>query len=71
MRRNIGVIDQTIRAVLGLAFVAVVAKDDISITTQVTAGVMGAYLLATAIVLYCPLYGIFGWSSCGHIDRST
>ncbi|MBU6464248.1 MAG: DUF2892 domain-containing protein [Bradyrhizobium sp.] len=32
-------------------------------------GLLGAYLLATALFLYCPLYGILGFSTYKPLDR--
>ena len=71
MRSNIGIIDLVIRAMLGLAFVAGAAKDGISTPGSALAVVIGACLLATGIFRYCPLYQIFGWSTCGVLDRSA
>ena len=71
MLRNIGIIDQVIRAVLGLAFIALMAQDGVATPVVAFSGMIGAYLLATAIVLHCPLYRIFGFSTLGQIDRSA
>jgi len=70
MRRNIGIIDQTIRAILGLALIALGAQEGISIWGDVLSILVAAYLLVTAIVLHCPLYRALGLSSYGQLDRS-
>ena len=71
MLRNIGTIDQVIRAILGLAFVALAARGGISVPTVVCSATAGVYLLATAIFLYCPIYAVLGLSTFGRLDRSA
>jgi len=71
MLRNIGIIDQVIRAILGLTFVALTAQAGISAVTVVVSATAGVYLLATAIFLYCPIYAALGLSTFGCLDRSA
>jgi Protein of unknown function (DUF2892) len=71
MPRNIGIVDQVVRAMLGLAVIAYFLKDGISAGGLGLAGVFGAYLLGTALFLYCPLYGVLGLSTYGRLDRSA
>lgn len=71
MPRNIGIVDQVLRAVLGLAILAYLLKDGLYVNSLSVGGAVGAYLLATALLLYCPLYGVFGLSTCGRLDRSA
>jgi len=70
MPRNIGSIDLVIRAILGIALVAYVAKDGALMSGWSFAALPGGYLLATAIFSYCPLYGFLGLTTVEHIDRS-
>lgn len=74
MPRNIGIVDQVVRAMLGLAFLAYFLKDEphfegLGLVGLV--GFIGAYLLATALFLYCPVYGILGLSTYKRLDRSV
>jgi hypothetical protein len=71
MRRNIGIVDQVVRAMLGLAFVAYFLKDEFHVQGLGLVGFFGACLLATAIFLYCPLYGVLGLSTYKRLDRSV
>ena len=71
MSRNIGIIDQAVRAVLGLAAVAYFLKDGLNVGGLGLIGFLGAYLLATALCLYCPIYGALGLSTYGPLDRSV
>lgn len=68
MRRNIGIIDQVVRAILGLACVALIAGGT-AVSTIVFLIAAGAYLLATAIVTYCPIYALLKVSTYGRLDR--
>lgn len=71
MPRNIGIVDQVVCAMLGLAILAYVLKDDLYFQGLGLVGFLGAYLLATALFLYCPLYGVLGLSTYGRLDRSA
>lgn len=71
MPRNIGIVDQVVRAMLGLAFLAYFLKGELYFGGPSLVGLIGAYLLATALFLYCPLYGILGLSTCKQLDRSA
>ena len=71
MPRNIGTIDQVIRATLGLALVAYIGKDGILAPGASLAMLAGIYLFATAIFLRCPIYNLLGVSTFGRLDRSV
>ena len=71
MRRNIGTIDQVIRAMLGLALVAYVVKDGALLPGGGPEALAGVYLFATGIFEYCPLYRLLGLSTVGRLDRSA
>jgi hypothetical protein len=71
MPRNIGTIDQVIRAMLGLALIAYVGKDGTLTPDSSLAVLAGIYLLATGIFVRCPLYGVFGFTTFGRLDRSV
>lgn len=63
---NTGVVDRVIRAVIGLAIIA-----GFWIWPDVTyrwAFWLGLIPLATAVVGWCPVYRLFGWSTAEH-DR--
>jgi len=67
MTRNIGTIDQVIRAILGLGLIAFVAKDPES-SLAVLAGI---YLFATAIFFYRAFYNLLSFTTFGRVDRSV
>lgn len=71
MPRNIGIIDQVIRFMLGLALIAYIAKDGVILPGGVPAVLAGAFLFATSIFEYCPLYGALGFTTVERVDRSS
>ena len=71
MPRNIGTIDQVLRAFLGLALIAYIAKDGIFVPGTALVVLTGVYLFATAIFSYCPVYSALGLTTIGRLDRSV
>jgi hypothetical protein len=71
MPRNIGKIDQVIRAFLGLALIAYIGKDEIVVSGWGLALLAGVYLFVTAIFSYCPLYSALGLTTFGRLDRAS
>jgi hypothetical protein len=71
MPRNIGTIDQIIRAMLGLALIAYIGKDGTLAPDSGRALLAGIYLFATSILLRCPFYSVLGFSTFGRLDRSV
>ena len=64
MSANVGRIDQYVRIVVGLALVAYALQDGLSIQGWHWVGLIGLVLLVTAFFKSCPLYTIFGYSTC-------
>lgn len=71
MPRNIGTIDQIVRAMLGLALIAFIGKDGTLTPGSSLAVLAGIYLFATGILLRCPLYRVLGFNTFGRLDRSV
>ncbi|MBN9004939.1 MAG: DUF2892 domain-containing protein [Rhizobiales bacterium] len=61
---NVGTIDQYVRIVVGLALVAYALEDGLSIQGWHWVGLIGLVLLLTAFFKSCPLYVMFGYSTC-------
>jgi len=57
--KNLGVVDRIIRVVVGLALLSLVI-----VGPQTLWGLVGLIPLLTAMIGFCPLYKIFGLSSC-------
>ena len=56
---NAGTLDRGLRALLGLGLIALVF---VGPTTPW--GWLGIVPLGTAVMGWCPLYAVFGWSTC-------
>lgn len=65
MKKNVGTIDRVIRALVGLAGIAVFATGVVSGTLGIIALVAGVVLLGTAAIGWCPPYALLGINSCG------
>jgi hypothetical protein len=64
MPANVGTIDQYVRIGVGLVLVAYAFQDGLPIQGWHWAGLIGLVLLLTAFFKRCPLYTIFGYSTC-------
>jgi hypothetical protein len=63
MKINEGTIDRAIRGVVG-AILLVVGLVVVKGTLGIVLDVLGGILLVTGIVGFCPLYTLFGISTC-------
>jgi hypothetical protein len=57
---NIGTIDRVARILLGLVLVALAVSQTLGPWAYI-----GVVPLATGVLRSCPLYGFFGWNTCG------
>lgn len=64
MTANVGSTDKVIRLVLALAAVVVAFVAGISSVLGIVLLVVGAVLGVTALTGFCPLYRVFGMSTC-------
>lgn len=61
---NVGSADRLLRLIIGAALIAApffldgLARDSVG---GIAAIVVGAVLVVTAIVKFCPIYSVFGW----------
>ena len=59
MKSNVGGIDRILRIVLGLVLIGLTVSGTIGVW-----GWIGAVLLGTGLMGWCPPYAIFGFSTC-------
>jgi len=71
MPRNIGTIDQVIGFMPGLAVIAYIAKDGVIMPGWVPAVLAGVFLIVTRTFEYCRSYGVLGFTTVEHVDRSS
>jgi len=60
MKPNMGTVDRSIRAIVGIALIALWALGFLQGTMAIIAGVVGAVLLVTAMLRWCPPYSLLG-----------
>jgi Protein of unknown function (DUF2892) len=64
MKANVGTVDRIIRAVVGLAALLGAVAIGSGSVAFVLLMVVGAILLVTAAVGFCPLYRVLGLNTC-------
>ncbi|MDO8458230.1 MAG: DUF2892 domain-containing protein [Burkholderiaceae bacterium] len=63
MKSNVGGIDRILRALIGLVLLGLAYAGNFG--TWAWAGyVIGAVMLGTAAIGWCPPYALFGWNTC-------
>ena len=60
MKPNVGTIDRSIRALVGIALIALWPLGLLQGTPAIVALVVGIVMLATAVLRWCPPYALFG-----------
>ncbi|MEZ5173761.1 MAG: DUF2892 domain-containing protein [Bacteroidia bacterium] len=64
MKANVGNIDKAIRIILAIVFAALYFTGTVSGTVGIILLVLGGVFVATSLISFCPLYAIFGMSTC-------
>jgi Protein of unknown function (DUF2892) len=64
MKVNIGILDRTARAIIGLLLIAYAIPLGFPSTGWNWVGWIGIVPIVTAVIGYCPAYSRFGFSSC-------
>ena len=64
MKKNMGNIDRIVRILTVLVVAALYFSNVISGTVAIILGIVAVIFLATSLVSFCPLYAIFGISTC-------
>ena len=65
MQKNVGSIDRAIRALVGIALLAVYLLDGIQGALGIVVLVAGIVMLGTAAIGWCPPYSLLGINTCG------
>jgi Protein of unknown function (DUF2892) len=71
MKENVGTIDLVVRSVLGVGILAYLAKDGVFHPGSIPGIVVAAILIATAVLRYCPLYQLLGFTTSNPRDRAA
>lgn len=65
MKKNVGTIDRTIRALVGIAAILAYVLGMVQGTLGIVALVVGIVMLGTAALSWCPPYALLGINTCG------
>ncbi|HWH61638.1 MAG TPA: DUF2892 domain-containing protein [Ginsengibacter sp.] len=65
MKRNMGVLDRTIRVLIAAAVAALVFTNAISGAWAIVLMILAGVLVVTSLVSFCPLYAALGCSTFG------
>lgn len=64
MKSNVGNTDKAIRVLLAIVFAALYFTGTVTGTLGIILLVLGGIFVATSLISFCPLYAIFGMSTC-------
>lgn len=64
MKKNVSTADMAIRIILAIVLGALYFTGTITGTAGIVALVLGAIFVLTGLMRFCPLYAIFGISTC-------
>lgn len=64
MKKNLGSIDKIVRYLIALAAVILFYTGSLTGWLSYAALAVGAVMLVTALINFCPLYAIFGVKTC-------
>lgn len=64
MKKNMGTIDRVVRIAVALLFAALYFTGTVTGTVGIVLLVLGGVFVATSLISFCPLYTIFGLSTC-------
>lgn len=64
MKKNMGVIDRSLRITVAIVLAVLIYLGELSGTTAIILGVLAGVFLVTSLVSICPLYMLVGLNTC-------
>ena len=64
MKKNVGTVDRIVRVVIALLVGALIVTGQLTGVLAIILGVFAIVFLATSVLSFCPLYTLFGISTC-------
>ena len=64
MKKNMGIVDRSLRIILAIVIAVLIYMGTISGTLAVVLGIFAGIFLLTSLIGFCPLYTIFSLSTC-------
>ncbi len=71
MKKNVGSIDKIVRVVLALVFAGLYFGGVVTGYLGIALVVFGVVFLATSFMSFCPLYTLFGMSTCPREEKKA
>ena len=71
MKKNVGTLDQKIRFIVGLLFLILFFSNTVKGNWGLALVIVGGILVLTSVIKICPVYSIFGVSTCAISKIST
>lgn len=70
MKKNMGNADRIIRVLLAIVFAALYFTQTVTGTLGIVLLVLAVVFVLTSVVSFCPLYSLFGISTCPRTTQS-
>jgi hypothetical protein len=67
MKANMGNTDKMIRILIAIALGILIYTNVVTGTIALVLGIVGAVFVLTSLVSFCPLYRVFGMSTCKRV----
>ncbi len=64
MKKNMGSTDKIVRIILAAVFATLFFTGTVKGVLGIVLVILGGIFLATSMISFCPLYSIFGMSTC-------
>lgn len=64
MKKNMGSTDKIVRIILAAVFSTLYFTGTVTGTLGLVLVILGGVFIATSLISFCPLYSIFGMSTC-------
>jgi hypothetical protein len=64
MKKNMGSTDKIVRIILAVVFSTLYFTGTVTGTLGLVLVILGGVFIATSLISFCPLYSIFGISTC-------
>jgi Protein of unknown function (DUF2892) len=71
MKKNMGATDRVVRILLALVFAGLFFSGTVTGILGYVLLVLGGIFVLTSAVSVCPIYTLFGWSTCPLSDKKA
>ena len=68
MKKNLGSIDKLVRLLIAIALIVLFYLEIVTGTLGIVALILALIFALTSLVSFCPIYALFGLSSCKKED---